>query len=92
MSYKLNRERKEEYNSEERWQKSDEAQQFSEDRAQLLDIIREMIDLEFERRGMKTKGNHHPENPPPESMGLESFDCKPPRRSLWQCIVRLFTA
>ena len=51
-----------------------------------------MIDLEFERRGMKTKGNHHPENPPPESMGLESLDCKPPRCSLWQCIVRLFTA
>lgn len=51
-----------------------------------------MIDLEFERRGMKTKGNYNPENPPPESMGLESPYCKPPRRSLWQCIVRLFTA
>ena len=69
---------------EERQRKSDEAQQFSEDRAQLLDTIREMIDFEFERRRMKTEDNPQPENPPP--------DCKPPRRTFWQRIVRLFIA
>ncbi|WP_373759110.1 hypothetical protein [Bacteroides heparinolyticus] len=76
--------------SEERRRKSDEAQQFSEDRAQLLDTIREMIDIELERRGVNPEGNPHPENPPPEDMGCTPPG-PPPRRTLWQRIVSFFT-
>ena len=78
--------------SEERRRKSDEAQRFSEDRMQLLDTVRQMIDFEFERRGVKTEGTPHPENPPPESMGLEFLDCKPPRRTFWQRLMGIFTS
>lgn len=78
--------------SEERRRKFDEAQRFSEDRMQLLDTIREMIDIEFERRGVKTEGNPHPENPPPEGTGREPPDRKPPRRSLWQRLMGIFTS
>lgn len=78
--------------SEERRRRSDAAQQFMEDRMQLLDTIREMIDIEFDRRGVKTEGNPHPENPPPEDMGREPPDSKPQRRTLWQRIVSFFTS
>lgn len=78
--------------SEERRRKSDEAQRFSEDRMQLLDTIREMIDIEFERRGVKTEGNPHPENPPAESRGREPPDRKPLHRSLWQRLMGIFTS
>lgn len=54
--------------------------------------IREMIDIEFDRRGMKTEGNPHPENPPPESRGREPPDRKPPRRTFWQRLMNLFTS
>ena len=40
--------------------------QFAEDRFELLDTIRDMIDIELERRGVMSEGNPHPENPPPE--------------------------
>ena len=75
--------------SEEQRRKSDEAQRFSEDRMQLLDTIREMIDIEFERHGVKTEGNSHPENPPPEGTGRKPPDRKP-KRTLWQRIVKFF--
>ena len=78
--------------SEERRRKSDEVQRFSKDRMQLLDTIREMIDIEFERRGVKTEGNPHPESPPPEGTGREPPDRKPPRLSLWQRLMGIFTS
>lgn len=65
--------------------------QFAEDRFELLDTIREMIDIELERRGVMSEGNPHPENPPPENGGREPPDSKPPRRTLWQRLVSLFT-
>lgn len=77
--------------SELRRRKSDEAQQFSEDRMQLLHTIRDMIDIEFERRGLNTEGNPHPENPPPENASREPPDSKPPCRTFWQRLVSLFT-
>lgn len=40
----------------ERQHKNDEAQQFLDDRAQLLDTIREMINDEIDRRGVGTEG------------------------------------
>ena len=75
--------------------RSAEARQFSEDRMQLLDTVREMIDIELERCGVTPGGNPHPEsphpeNPPPEDRGRTPPD-PPPRRTLWQRIVSLFT-
>ena len=41
--------------------------QFSEDRFQLFDTIRTIVNDELDRRGVvKQEGNPHPENPPPE--------------------------
>ncbi len=65
--------------------------QFAEDRFELLDTVRQMIDIEFERRGLNTEGNPHPENPPPEGTGREPPHSKPPRRTLWQRLVSLFS-
>ena len=65
---------------------------FLDDRMQLLETVREMIDIEFERRGMKTEGNPHPENPPPEGTGRKPPDHKPPRRTLWQRLMGIFTS
>ena len=95
--------------------RSAEARQFSEDRMQLLDTVREMIEIELERYGVTPGGNPHPEsphpesphpesphpesphpesphpeNPPPEDRGRTPPD-PPPRRTLWQRIVSLFT-
>ncbi|RNC63369.1 hypothetical protein [Proteiniphilum sp. X52] len=77
---------------EKRRRKFDEAQQFSEDRAQLLDTIREMIDIEFEHRGLKTEKLPHPESPPPENRGREPPDRRPFGRTLWQRIANLSRA
>lgn len=63
---------------------------FLDDRMQLLDAVRRMVDLEFERRGIKTEGNPHPGNPPPENAERERPDTPPPRRTFWQRIVRFF--
>lgn len=63
---------------------------FLDDRMQLLETVREMIDIEFERRGVKTEGNPHPENPPPEGTGRKPPDPKP-KRTLWQRIVTFLT-
>ena len=80
--------------------RSAEARQFSEDRMQLLDTVREMIDIELERYGVSPGGNPHPENPHPESPHPENPPSEdrgrtppdpPPRRTLWQRIVSLFT-
>ena len=80
--------------------RSAEARQFSEDRMQLLDTVREMIDIELERYGVTPGGYPHPESPHPESPPLENPPPEdkgrtppdpPPRRTLWQRIVSLFT-
>lgn len=64
--------------------------QFVEDRIELLETVRQMIDDELDRRGVRTEGNPHPKNPPPEEMGRTPPD-PPPCRTLWQSIVSLFT-
>ena len=70
---------------------------FLDDRMQLLDTVRQMIDIEFERRGLNTDGNPHPENPPPDPKGREPSEAKTeepndrPCRTLWKRIVSLFT-
>ena len=46
--------------------KTDEAEQYLEDRAQLLDTIREMINVEIDRRGGCMQGGAIPQKPPPE--------------------------
>ena len=85
--------------SEDQWQKSNEAQQFSEDRAQLLETIREMMDNEFDRRGVPPADNPLPANSPPEDTGRENpkampeelNDSKQSRLTFWQHIARLFS-
>lgn len=62
--------------TEELSHKSTEAQQFSEDRAELLETIREMMDNEFERRGVSPDGNPLLANAPPE--GTERDALKQP--------------
>lgn len=42
---------------------------FLDDRMQLLETVREMINIELERRGMTPGGDPHPENPPPDDRG-----------------------
>ena len=46
--------------------KTDEAEQYLEDRAQQLDTIREMINVEIDRRGGCMQGGAIPQKPPPE--------------------------
>ena len=46
--------------------KSDEAQQIMQERTELLDVIREMINVEIDRRGGCMQGGAIPQKPPPE--------------------------
>ncbi|MGP1436772.1 MAG: hypothetical protein ACTTKN_09115 [Phocaeicola sp.] len=46
--------------------------QYAEERIELIDTIRDMIDIELERWGVMSEGDPHPENPPPGNMGRES--------------------
>ena len=79
---------------------------FLDDRIQLLDTVRQMIDIELERRGVMSEGNPHPENPPPEHAGREPTrsgqthspptqsnqpDSKQHRHTFWQRLVSLFS-
>lgn len=70
--------------------------QFIEERLELLDTIREMIDIEFERRGMNTRDDPPPEHPPPEPKGRDPADASAGKEArsichtLRKCIVRLF--
>ena len=65
--------------------------EYVEERFQLLDTIRDMIDIELERRGVMSEVNPHPENPPPGNGRREPPHSKPPRRTLWQRLVSLFS-
>lgn len=65
---------------------------FLQDRMQLLNTIREMIDIELELRGLKTEGNPHPEKPPPENEGCDPPKSNTHRRSLWQHIVSILSS
>ena len=49
-----------------RQHKTDEAEQYLEDRAQLLETIREMINVEIDRRGACMQGGAKHQKPPPE--------------------------
>ena len=62
---------------EKQQRKSDKALLFLEDRLQLLDTIREMINTELDRREQERKSD-----PPPDDR---------PKRTLWRRIVDLFT-
>lgn len=62
--------------------KSDEAQQIMQDRTELLDVIREMINVEIERRGVGAGKCPHSYKPPPEA--------RPRRRTFLQWLKRLF--
>lgn len=72
-------------------QRHEEDLGFLDDRMQLLDTVRQIIDIEFERRGMKIKGNPHPENPPPASADCKPSETSPPRHSFWRRLINLFT-
>lgn len=63
---------------------------FLDDRMQLLETVREMINIERERRGMTPGGDPHPENTPPDDRGRKPPD-PPPRRTWWQRIVTFLT-
>lgn len=80
--------------------------QFVEDRFELLDTIREMIDAELDRRARQGESNPHPENPPPEHAGREPTrsgqthsqptqsnqpNSKQHRHTFWQRLVSLFS-
>lgn len=80
--------------------------QFVEDRFELLDTIREMIDAELDRRARQGESNSHPENPPPEHAGREPTrsgqthsqptqsnqpNSKQHRHTFWQRLVSLFS-
>ncbi len=73
--------------SSKRTKRQERAMQFSEDHFLFIDdmreTIREMIEIEFDRRVQQSESDPPPIMPPP----------KPPprRRTLWQCIVSLFT-
>lgn len=49
-----------------RQHKTDEAEQYLEDRAQMLDTIREMINVEIDKRGGCIEGGAMHSKPPPE--------------------------
>ena len=67
---------------DDRRRKTDEAQHFMEDRTQLLDTIREMINVEIERRGVGAGECPHSCKPPPEA--------RPRRRTFLQWLKGLF--
>ncbi len=80
--------------TEGQWHKSTEAQQFSEDREQLLETIREMMDNEFERHGIALPDSNPTDNMgtgPPKDRPEAATGYKASRRTLWQRIVSLFS-
>lgn len=52
--------------------KSDEAQQIMQERTELLDVIREMINVEIERRGVGAGECPHSCKPPPRSKAAQA--------------------
>lgn len=62
---------------------------FLDDRMQLLDTVRKMIDVEFERHGVNSKDNHHLETNEIPGNSREPPDNKPPCQTLWQQLRRL---
>ena len=59
---------------DDRRRKTDEAQHFMEDRTQLLDTIREMINVEIDRRGGCIEGETmHSKMPPEPHIRKRSF-------------------
>jgi hypothetical protein len=96
--------------SDKRTKRQERYMKFSEDYIQFLgdihDTIREMIDAEFDRRGVSPDRNPHPENPPPEHAGREPTrsgqthsqptqsnqpNSKQHRHTFWQRLVSLFS-
>lgn len=64
-------------------QQEEEDLAFLDDRMQLLDTVRQMIDIELEQRGVTPQ-------PPPLTEGRRPPDRKPHRRTLWRRLVRCF--
>lgn len=64
-------------------QRDEEDLAFLDDRMQLLDTVRRMIDIELEQRGVTPQ-------PPPLTEGRRPPDRKPHRHTLWRRLVRCF--
>ena len=72
-------------------QRDEEDLAFLDDRMQLLDTVRRMIDIELEQRGVNSAGDPHPDNTPLTlGTGREPPDRQPPCRGSWQRLMRLF--
>ena len=71
--------------------------QFAEERLELLDTIRYMIDIELDRRGVPPCSTPHSPDPPHAPTGRDSSESETeepgdrPRRKLWQRIVHFFS-
>lgn len=71
--------------------------QIAEDRSRMLDTIRDLIDIELDRRGVSDNGNNRAESPSPTPYHKEPSDTLSDgsraysRRSLWQRILNIFT-
>lgn len=60
---------------------------YSEERFQLLDTIREMVNDEFNRRRQEEESNTYLKNPIPTPKPPEKM---PPRCPIWQWLAKLF--
>ena len=71
--------------------------QIAEDRFRMLDTIRDLIDIEHDRRGVSDNCNNRAESPSPTPYHKEPSDTLSDgsrsysRRSLWQRILNIFT-
>jgi len=83
---------------EPRRRKSDEARQFSEEQAWLLNTIHDLVDEEVDRRCSSSADNPHSENPPPHRPRKEQpevqaeMPAESSRPTLWQRIIGFFTS
>jgi hypothetical protein len=58
-----------------------------DDRIQLLETVREMIDIEIWRQGLNTAGRSRPGKPSAGNARRGTSRGKPPRRTIWRCLL-----
>ncbi len=63
---------------------------YSEERLQLLEALREMVNEEFSRRRMEEVSNMYLKNPIPARIDPKPPEKMPPRCPAWQWLVNLF--
>lgn len=63
---------------------------YSEERLQLLEALREMVNEEFSRRRMEEVSNMYLKNPIPARIDPKPPEKMPPRCPVWQWFVNLF--